>query len=140
MPEQRAPRRKTRRPTVLVTDASLHLRDIYATLLRYHGYRALEASDGAETVEIARAVQPDAIILDMDGPGVNGLEAARILSDDPSTASTPVILLSLHSGVVYRRQARGARSRGYLEKPFEPRQLLREVERVLGRVSTPEAA
>lgn len=121
------------RPTILVADSNAFLRDIYATLLRYHGYHAIEAADGDEAVEVARAVHPDAMILEMDGPGLNGLDATRILDQDPSTAGTPVILLSVNSGLVYRRQARGAGSRGYLEKPFEPRRLLHEVEHVLGR-------
>lgn len=129
--------------TVLVVDADADLREIYATLLVHHGYRALEAENGTVAFGLARERRPDAVVLDLDIPGVDGLEVIRLLRDDPATAPIPVILLSVRSEVRVRVEAHRAGGRGFLEKPFAPRQLLVEVQRLLGpapKLVGPDAA
>lgn len=125
---------------VLVADEDACLRDIYATLLGFHGFETVAVATGAEALERARELRPDAIVLDMDVPDLDGLEVTRLLQQDAATAGTPVILLSAHSRMLARLQARRAGSRGYLEKPFAPRDLLDEVRRVIGAGGGPSAS
>jgi two-component system OmpR family response regulator len=125
---------------VLVADEDACLRDIYATLLGFHGSETVAVATGAEALQRARELRPDAVVLDMDVPDVDGLEVTRLLQQDAATAGTPVILLSVHSRMLARLQARGAGSRGYLEKPFAPRDLLEEVRRVIGAGGGPSAS
>lgn len=125
--------------TVLVADADACLRDIFATFLGHHGYRAVEAADGIEALELARGLRPDAMILDMDVPHLDGLAVTRLLQQDPATACTAVVLLSVRSAVLARLEARRAGGHGFLEKPFAPHELLAEVRRVLEPARAPLA-
>jgi CheY-like chemotaxis protein len=57
----------------------------------------LSARDGSRGVELARATLPDAILMDINLPGISGLQALRILADDPATAHIPVVALSANA-------------------------------------------
>lgn len=117
--------------TILVADADPHLRDIYRTLLAHHGYRTIEAADGLDAIEAVRELRPDAALLDMDLPHLNGLEAAGLLRSHPTTAGTPLIMLSIYADPLVHVRAVRAGCVGYVEKPFEPGALVGEVRRVL---------
>jgi len=57
----------------------------------------LSARDGSGGVEIARASRPDAILMDINLPGISGIQALKMLADDPLTAHIPVIALSANA-------------------------------------------
>ena len=59
--------------------------------------RLLSARDGNRGVEIARASRPDVILMDINLPGISGIQALRILAEDPATAHIPVIALSANA-------------------------------------------
>jgi CheY-like chemotaxis protein len=59
--------------------------------------RLLSARDGHRGIEIARASRPDVILMDINLPGISGIEALRILAEDPTTAHIPVIALSANA-------------------------------------------
>lgn len=81
--------------------------------------RLLSATDGNRGVEIARASQPDVILMDINLPGISGVEALRILALDPATAHIPVIALSANAGP--RDIAKGLEAGffRYLTKPIK---------------------
>ena len=82
-----------RRPRVLMIDDSTAERDLYAFMLE--GYlRVLTAARGAEGLELAEKERPDAIVLDVMMPEMNGWEVCRRLKSNPRTASIPVIMLT----------------------------------------------
>lgn len=120
------------RRTVLVVDDDHDTREIWRAVLQHHGYLVLQAADGTEGVRTAMAQGPDVVVMDLEMPGVDGLQATRHLKEHRLTSATPVIVVSAHAGAEYRERADAAGCDGYLAKPCPPAELLAEVERVLG--------
>ncbi len=74
-----------------------------------------EARDGAEAIEIARAMRPDVVFLDIQMPGVSGLEAARVLGEE---RVAPVVMVTAFSQSGHVEEAVAAGAMGYVVKPF----------------------
>jgi two-component system cell cycle response regulator DivK len=89
---------------------------------------ALEASGipviGAPSAEAARELisgqKPDLILMDIQLPGIDGLELTRELKSNPETAAIQVVALTAHSMPIYERAARAAGCIGYMVKPASP--------------------
>jgi PAS domain S-box-containing protein len=86
-----------RRTLLYVEDNPANLKLVEKLIARRHDLRHLSAIDGNRGVEIARTCQPDVILMDINLPGISGIEALRILSEDKSTAHIPVIALSANA-------------------------------------------
>lgn len=123
---------------LLVEDNEDNLR-IYSTILTYSGYQVIEATDGEAGLAAARERQPSLILMDVSIPKIDGWEVTRILKADPATATIPVIALTAHALATDRERAQEIGFDGYISKPAEPRQVLAEVERRLGK-PTPRQA
>ena len=121
-----------RRRTVLIVEDSEDNRLIYSMMLEYAGYRVVQAVNGADGIEQARAVSPDLVLMDVSIPVIDGLEATRRLKADAATRHIPVVALTAHALATDRQRALSAGCDGYLAKPIEPRAVLREVQRFLG--------
>lgn len=78
-------------PTILVADDSATNRLLLITVLGYAGYRIIEATDGVEALEIARAEHPDLVITDIVMPNMGGTELVNCLRADPAVAHIPII-------------------------------------------------
>ncbi len=78
--------------TILVVDDSPTERFFLTDILRKNGYEVLNANSGEEGVAMAKARQPDLILMDVVMPGLNGFQATRMLNRDPQTQSIPVIM------------------------------------------------
>ena len=76
---------------VLVVEDYDDARAMVEMILEDAGYHVLLAADGAEGVQLARRHHPDAILMDIFMPGIDGIEATRQIKADPSTAAVPVI-------------------------------------------------
>lgn len=124
--------------TVLIVEDNADNREIYCTILRHHGYRVAEAETGEEGIRVAHEVLPALVLMDVSMPGIDGFEATRRLKADPRTAAIPVVALTAHALAEDRQRALQAGCDGYLAKPVEPRRVVQEVQRILGR--TPAAA
>jgi CheY-like chemotaxis protein len=122
---------------LLVEDNEDNLR-IYSTILTYSGFKVLEATDGEAGLAAARDRQPDLILMDVSIPKIDGWEVTRILKADPATATIPVIALTAHALATDRERAQEIGFDGYISKPAEPRQVLAEVERRLGKPASPQ--
>ena len=81
-------------PTVLIVDDSPTEVHILRQGLEKAGFDILVANSGEEGIEVAKENKPDAIIMDVVMPGVNGFQATRKLSKDPDTAEIPVIIVT----------------------------------------------
>ena len=81
------------RPRLLLIDDCVALRDLYELALERE-FDVLTATRGAEGAALARDVQPDAIVLDVAMPGMDGWETCALIKCDDSTAHIPVILLT----------------------------------------------
>jgi two-component system phosphate regulon response regulator PhoB len=117
--------------TVLLCDDEEVLRQLVRATLDNGDYSIVEAADGEESLELARRLQPDLIVLDMMMPGRSGLEVLRELRADPETAATPVIMLTARARESDRNEAASAGADRYLAKPFSPLELISVVEELV---------
>jgi two-component system, cell cycle response regulator DivK len=115
--------------TILLVEDQLELRAVFEAYLEGHGYRVLTADDGDAGLETARASHPDVIVLDHSLPRRTGVEVARALQADPSTASIPIVMMTAHTYGAVGQKARAAGCVGFLAKPCPPSRLLQEVTR-----------
>ncbi len=112
-------------------------RIVYSTILRHFGYTVIEALNGEEGIFRARAELPDLILMDISIPIIDGWEATQVLKHDPATSAIPIIALTAHALASDREKAMEVGCDGYLAKPCEPRAVVAEVQRFLGK---PDAA
>ena len=118
-------------PKVLVCDNEEALRALVRGALELGDYEIVEAHDGIESVELARAFDPDLIVLDMMMPGRTGLEVLAELRTEDRFAETPVIMLTARVQAEDRRAAVDAGVSRFLPKPFSPLELASVVEELL---------
>ena len=106
-------------------------------LIRYHlkksKYRVLSAADGLEGLRLASEERPDAVILDVMLPRLNGFEVAKRMKADPSTASIPLLILSAKGEPEHRIKGLELGADDYLPKPFSPKELLLRIKVLLRR-------
>ena len=79
---------------ILIVDDSPTEQHVFCKALERHGYDTVVANDGEEALATAEQVQPDAIVMDVVMPGMNGFQATRKLSRNPVTSSIPVVMVS----------------------------------------------
>jgi CheY-like chemotaxis protein len=127
---------------VLVVDDEPDVLLLCRLNLQQRGHELLEAPDGATALELARAQRPDAIVLDLMLPGIDGYEVLQALRDDPLTASIPVLVLTAKSLRADRDRSHGLGASAFLTKPFLPSELCELVETLVeaGRLSGPQAS
>ena len=119
--------------TVLVVeDNALNLK-LVRDVLGHAGYRVLEAGDAERGIELARSEAPDLILMDVQLPGIDGVEALGRLRADPATASIPVAALTALAMKQDRERFLAAGFDGYLEKPVSVPALPGQVAALLGR-------
>jgi CheY-like chemotaxis protein len=111
-------------PQVLVVEDFEDARTMVEMILADAGYRVLLAADGAEGVRLAQRHQPDAILMDIFMPGLDGIEATRQIKADPSTASVPVIAYTAKPAAV---RVGAELFAAVCAKPCDPDELLRVV-------------
>src|SRR2546425_10273036 len=88
----------------------------------------MEAADGAQAIDTARAEAPERVFLDIDMPELAGIEACRRLRAQPETADATIVMLTAAAGPEAERQAEDAGADLFLTKPFSPLELLRLVD------------
>jgi DNA-binding response OmpR family regulator len=116
---------------VLVADDEPDLRSLVQYSLRGAGYEVLTAADGGEALNVALERKPDLAVLDVRMPKLTGLEVTKRIRENEATASTPVLLLTAAVEKEDVAQGFAAGAYGYLEKPFDPWELVSRVESML---------
>lgn len=120
------------RRCVLVVEDDLHTQCVYGMFFEHRGYRVVFAGTGAEGLRIAGESRPDAILMDLSIPEMDGWAATERLKADPETASIPVIVLTGHESPEARARALAAGCDGILTKPCRPQEALDEILRLIG--------
>ena len=118
---------------IVVVEDDPDNRRIVVKVLSVDGYTTLEAVDGESAVALARREHPDAILMDLAMPGVDGWEAARRLKADPATADIPIVALTAFALRGDEDRAREAGCDAYLSKPCRPQAIRDVVGRLLQR-------
>ena len=129
------PRARESAPLILVVDDSADNREMYSAYLKFQGLEVVEAANGAEALERAFEHPPDLVVMDLSLPGVDGWQATRALKADARTKNIPVIAVTGHALAGAPEHAAEAGCDGFLTKPCLPEDLLREIQRMLGRAA-----
>lgn len=116
---------------ILIAEDEAHMRRFLLVILKKTPYEALTAEDGRKAVEIAQRECPDLIVMDLNMPVMNGLEATEALKKDSRTESIPVIMLTGDGHYLTQESAEEIGVAGFLTKPFSPTKLIQEVKNVL---------
>ena len=120
---------------ILVVDDNQDNRVILSAILTHYQYAVMQAVNGQSAVDQAKRHGPDAILMDLQMPVLDGWEAARLLKDDPETASIPIIAVTAqdHDSSLARLQRAGFSA--YVKKPFLPKSAIQAIEACLQGVT-----
>jgi len=116
--------------TILVVDDEPQLRRVMRTTLTDLGYTVIDAKTGEDALEMLRHDQPDLILLDLNMPGIGGLETCRAIRE---TSEVPIIILSVRNTEREKVQALDAGADDYVSKPFGIQELLARIRAALRR-------
>jgi CheY-like chemotaxis protein len=121
------------RGRVLIVDDSATVLEVVRYFLSLEGYEVFSASDGLEGLELARRVQPDAVVSDVEMPQMDGKALVRALRDDPATRDIPIMLLTSQTAIECEAEGLGVGADDYVPKPVEPRRLAARLKALLSR-------
>jgi two-component system KDP operon response regulator KdpE len=121
---------------ILVVDDEPQIRRVLRSTLTFRGYELVEASTGEEGLELARKTKPDLILLDVNLPGISGIETCRELR---RSTAVPIIMLTVRNAERDKVVALDAGADDYVTKPFGIEELLARVRASLRRNSNAEA-
>jgi two-component system phosphate regulon response regulator PhoB len=128
-----------RKPKILIVDDEPDALELVAVNLTKAGLEIVTAETGQEALAKARQILPDAIVLDIMLPEMDGLEVCRSLRRDPRTATIPIIMLTAKGAEVDRVLGLELGADDYMTKPFSPRELSLRLKKLLQpRPASPE--
>jgi two-component system KDP operon response regulator KdpE len=122
--------------SILVVDDEPQIRRVMRTTLASHGYVIREATSGEEAVEAVRKERPDLILLDVNMPGIGGIEAAREIRE---MSDAPIIMLTVRNAERDKVIALDAGADDYVVKPFGIEELLARIRAALRRYAPGDA-
>ena len=115
---------------LIVDDSPTEVRKISKILEKYN-HEISVAENGMDGVELAKAKQPDLILMDVVMPGTNGFQATRQITRAPETANIPVIIVTTKDQKTDRVWAERQGAKGYLVKPAGEKELINEINNLL---------
>jgi CheY-like chemotaxis protein len=118
-------------PAILLVDDFSDTLEMYQEYLTFRGYRVVVAGNGQQALDVARAERPALIFMDLRMPNMTGTEALRLLRDDPSFSTVPVVALTAHAFAEERLRAMLDGFDEVIAKPCLPDELLAAVDRLL---------
>jgi DNA-binding response OmpR family regulator len=122
--------------TILVADDEVPIVELVRFTLEDDQVQVVGAFDGVAALELARALRPDLVLLDVQMPHLSGLEVCRRLRETPESAQTRIVMLSAAAQAEDRARGMAAGADEYLTKPFSPLALLTLVRSLVPEVAT----
>ena len=113
---------------LIVEDNELNMK-LFRDLLKAHDFETLETRDGMEALDMARANKPDLILMDIQLPGVSGLEVTRQIKADDSIKSIPVVAVTAFATKGDEDRIREGGCEAYIAKPIRIEELISPVRR-----------
>lgn len=120
---------------ILVVEDDESIRNLIVSQLQDAGFEVVTAADGLEGLAALRDRRPDAVLLDINMPRMDGFTMLERMKSDPATSNLPVLMLSAQSSPEDIRRAVQLGADDYIGKPFESRQLLRRVDRMIRKIT-----
>jgi len=124
-------------PTILVVDDEPQIRRVMRTTLSSNGYSVMEAKSGEDALEMMRKERPELVLLDVNMPGMSGLEACREIR---SQSDVGIIMLTVRNTEHAQVLALDAGADDYVVKPFSMEELLARIRAALRRTSAADPA
>ncbi|MBS3963377.1 MAG: response regulator [Methylomonas sp.] len=118
--------------TILAVDDSALMRQMVSFTLKGAGYDVVEAVDGVDALNKAKTQAFDCVVTDVNMPNKDGIALIRDLRSLPNYKFTPMLMLTTESGADKKQQGKDAGATGWIVKPFNPEQLLKTIQKVLG--------
>jgi CheY-like chemotaxis protein len=118
--------------SVLVVEDDRDIREVFRLTLEAAGYRVIEAENAFDGIAAAHQYGPDAILMDMSMPLMDGCQCARRIRRDPRLASVPIIACTAYNRWEWRGKAILAGCTDFLTKPVDSAKLLTMLSRHLG--------
>ena len=116
---------------ILIVEDDPNSLKLFRDLLQASGYASLEATNGKKSVELAREKKPDLILMDIQMPTMDGLEATKILKAGAETRNIPIIALTSYAMKGDEEKIREAGCDAYITKPIDTREFLKKVSELL---------
>ena len=117
---------------VILADDSISVRKFVGRMLEKAGYRVKLACDGLEALEIATSCPCDLVITDLEMPRTNGYELMLHLRQTPSTANTPVMVVTSRAGAKHRERALKEGAAAFMVKPVQEETFVAQVVELIG--------
>jgi len=124
-------------PTVLLVDDDPAMLRMLEVNFRLSGFTVRTAQRGDEALAQAIAAPPDALVLDVMMPGLDGYEVATRLRLEPALAHTPIVFLTARNQDDDRSRGEGVGGSDYITKPFDPAVLVEAIRSRLAEPGTP---
>ncbi|MEM7228405.1 MAG: response regulator [Planctomycetota bacterium] len=118
-------------PRVLIVDDERHVTSLLRYKLESAGIAVHTANDGRAGFESALACIPDLVVVDFHMPYMNGIELARAMHGHPTTAETPVVVITAHAHCLRDEDLVDTNVCELLPKPFSPKDLLKTIHEIL---------
>jgi CheY-like chemotaxis protein len=119
------------KPKILLIEDNEQNRYMETFLLEKHGYEVVPAEDGPTGIELAAAIRPCLILLDIQLPQMDGYAVARELRRNPALNDIPIVAVTSYAMMGDREKSLAAGCDGYLEKPINPDTFVADIERHL---------
>lgn len=112
---------------ILVVDDSPTELHVLRSMLERNGYKVSTAQSGEEGLVLAKRTHPDLILMDVVMPGLNGFQATRQLSREPTTTDIPVIIVTTKDQETDKVWAQRQGARAFIVKPAQEKDLLEQI-------------
>ena len=119
---------------LIIDDNPMHL-ELVSDLLELHGFLVIKAKDSKTGMELAQTEKPDLILMDIQLPGIDGIDATRILKEDIITADIPIVALTAHAMKGDEEKILKAGCTGYISKPINTREFPKIVKSYLKKTT-----
>jgi DNA-binding response OmpR family regulator len=127
-------------PLILVVDDEDDVRDLVVSNLRRTGFNTIEAADGESALAAIHESRPDAVILDVMMPKMDGFAVCEEIRNHPAIKTTPVIILTAKGRPTDRISGLEKGADDYVPKPFSPKELILRLQAILRRKPTTDSS
>ena len=124
---------------ILIVEDNEKNRKLERDVLQFHGFKTVEAESGEEGVRLAQEILPALVLMDIQLPGINGIEALHQLRADPRTRTIPVLAVTASAMTQDRQKILAAGFDGYQSKPINVKDFVVAVRAALEPAGGPRA-
>ena len=117
--------------SILAVDDSASMRKMVSFTLKNAGYEVVEAVDGEDAFDKAKARAFDLVLTDQNMPRLDGIGLTRRLREQVRFKSTPILILTTESSDEMKQAGRAAGATGWMVKPFDPNKLIEVIKKVV---------